>query len=195
MNEPTIRKIVSVLDEIHREAGQEVDPPTRRVVVAAVVSNPFAGEFVQDLDMLAEYGETLGEDLARRALELLGITGKQVHSFGKAALVGEDGELEHAAAILHPRLGAGLRRVLGGGKALVPSAKKQGSLGQSLEVPLGHKDAAYVRSHFDAITINVNDAPRRAEILVAVALTDSGRPLARVGGLAVSDIVGEDGLR
>ncbi len=195
MSDGRIRKIVTVVEETNGEAGRTVDPPTRKVVVAAVVANPYAGEYADNLDRLVELGEYLGGELARRGIEALGVTAEQVHSFGKAALVGEDGELEHAAAVLHPRLGAGLRGALGGGKALVPSSKKRGTLGHVLDVPLGHKDAAYVRSHFDAVEVSINDAPRRDEIVVAVGLTDSGRPLARVGGLTTDQIVGEDGLR
>jgi hypothetical protein len=195
MTAPSIRKIVTTLEEVHFEAGRPVTPPTRKVVVAAVVSNPYAGTYAEGLDELIDLGERLGEELAERGLAALEIKGSEAHSFGKAAMVGEDGELEHAAAVLHPKLGAGLRRTLGGGKALVPSSKKRGAPGQVLDVPLGHKDAAYVRSHFDAAEISINDAPRRNELVVAVALTDSGRPLARVGGLTVDEIVGEDGLR
>jgi hypothetical protein len=110
-------------------------------------------------------------------------------------MVGEAGELEHAAAILHPKLGAPLRVAVGKGAALVPSGKKMGGPGQVLDVPLGHKDAAYVRSHFDGIEVRLNDAPRAGEIMVAVAVTDSGRPLARVGGLTHGEAKGEDGLR
>lgn len=190
-----VRKFVTQLEEVHVEAGRTLDRPTRKVVVAAVLENPYADGYSEDLSELVAAGEQLGEELGRRALEVLGVKGNEVESFGKAALVGEDGELEHAAAVLHPKLGAGLRRVLGGGKALVPSSKKRGSPGQPLDVPLGHKDAAYVRSHFDGVEIVVNDAPRRRELLVAVALTDSGRPLPRVGGLTVDQVTGEDGLR
>lgn len=195
MDSPTVRKVVTLLQETLTESGRQVSPPTRKVVVTAVVSNPYAGRYVEDLGELVELGERLGEELARRGLVALQIDGAQVESFGKAAMVGEDGELEHAAAVLHPKLGAGLRRAIGGGKALVPSSKKIGSVGYVLDVPLGHKDAAYVRSHFDAIEVSINDAPRRDEIVVAVALTDSGRPLPRVGGLRIDDIQGEDGLR
>ena len=190
-----VRKVVTVLEEICQEAGRGVDPPTRRVVVVAVVANTYAGTYSDALPALEELGEQLGEDLAIRGMRALAIKGPGVQSFGKAAMVGEDGELEHAAAVLHPRLGAGLRRAIGGGSALVPSAKKDGGPGQSLLVPLGHKDAAYVRSHFDAIEVSIHDAPRRGELMVAIALTDSGRPLPRVGGLTVDDILGEDGLR
>src|SRR5262249_53686698 len=119
----------------------------------------------------------------------------QAQSYGKAALVGEAGGLEHAAAILHPKLGAPLREAVEKGAALVPSSKKMGGPGTPIDIPLGHKDAAYVRSHFDGMEVRVNDAPRAREILVAVAVTDSGRPLARIGGLKTSEIKGEDGLR
>ena len=125
----------------------------------------------------------------------LGIPGERAESYGKAAAVGEDGELEHAAALLHPKMGTPVRRVLGKGAALIPSSKKRGGPGLVLDVPLGHKDAAYVRSHFDGIEIRVADAPRAGEILVAVAVTDGGRPLPRVGGLTKDAIKGEDGLR
>jgi hypothetical protein len=140
-------------------------------------------------------GEELGELLTLRAVAALGIPPTSVESYGKAAAVGENGEIEHAAAILHPKLGAPVRKVLGGGAALIPSSKKRGGLGVVLDIPLGHKDAAFVRSHFDSMEVRVNDAPRGNEIMVAVAVTDSGRPLARVGGLAKHQIKGEDGLR
>ena len=140
-------------------------------------------------------GEELGGLLGERAVLALGIQPHQAESYGKAAIVGENGELEHAAAILHPRLGKPLRAAVEKGAALVPSAKKMGGPGTPLDVPLGHKDAAYVRSHFDAIEVRVADAPRADEILVAVAVTDSGRPLPRVGGLTKEDAKGEDGLR
>jgi hypothetical protein len=140
-------------------------------------------------------GEELGGLLGRRCVEALGIAPGEAESYGKAAMVGEAGELEHAAAILHPRLGAPLRAAVEKGAALVPSSKKMGGPGQPLDVPLGHKDAAYVRSHFDAAVISVNDAPRANEIMVAVSVTDSGRPLPRVGGLTADQAIGKDGLR
>lgn len=192
---PTYRKIVTRVEETHQEAGQTLDPPTRKAVVAAVLPNPFAGSYTEDLSPLFDLGEQLGADLGARAVSALGISPEEVQSYGKAVMVGSDGELEHAAAVLHPKLGAGLRSSTGGGKALIPSSKKMGGPGQVLDVPLGHKDAAYVRSHFDAVEIWVGDAPRRAELLVAVAVTDSGRPLPRVGGLTTSEMTGEDGLR
>lgn len=190
-----IRKIAIFLDETHREMGRTVAPPTRRAAAVAVIENPFAGRFEPDLEPLMEIGAELGDLLGRRCVEALGIAPAQAQSYGKAAMVGENGELEHAAAILHPRLGAPLRAAVEKGAALVPSSKKMGGPGQPLDVPLGHKDAAYVRSHFDGMEVRLNDAPRAGEIMVAVAVTDSGRPLPRVGGLTAAEAVGKDGLR
>ena len=191
----SIRKIATFLEETRSEMGHAVDPPTRRAAAVAVIQNPYAGKFVEDLSELMTIGEELGELLTQRAVAALGIPGTSVESYGKAAAVGENGELEHAAAILHPKLGAPVRKVLGKGAALIPSSKKRGGLGVVLDVPLGHKDAAFVRSHFDGMEVRLNDAPRANEIMVAVAVTDSGRPLPRVGGLTVSEVKGEDGLR
>ena len=190
-----IRKIVVQLDEIRMEMGRAVDPPTRRAVAMAVIANPFAGQYAENLDALMAIGEELGALLGAKCVAALGIRPEQAHSYGKAAIVGEEGELEHAAAILHPKMGATLRREVSSGAALVPSAKKMGGLGTAIDVPLGHKEAAFVRSHFDAIEARVADAPRRNEIVVAIAVTDSGRPHPRVGGLQVDDIQGKDGLR
>jgi hypothetical protein len=190
-----IRKIVVVVEETHEEGGQAIDPPTRKAAAIAVVKNPYAGRFQPDLEVLIDLGERLGWQLGHRAVAALGIAPGQVQSYGKAAIVGEDGELEHAAAILHPKLGAPLRASVERGAALVPSAKKRGGMGSSIDVPLGHKDAAFVRSHFDAMEVRIADAPRRDEILVAVVVTDSGRPSPRIGGLEAQDAVGKDGLR
>jgi hypothetical protein len=190
-----IRKIVTFVEETRSEMGKPVNPPTRRAAAAAVIENPCAGKYVEDLSELMEMGEELGSLLTERAVAALGISGPAAESYGKAAAVGENGELEHAAAILHPKLGTPVRKVLGKGAALIPSSKKRGGPGVSLDIPLGHKDAAFVRSHFDGMEIRVNDAPRANEILVAIAVTDSGRPLPRVGGLTKDQIKGEDGLR
>ncbi|HXV09045.1 MAG TPA: amino acid synthesis family protein [Burkholderiales bacterium] len=190
-----IRKLVVQVEEVRSEMGREVDPPGRKAVAMAVIENPCAGRYVEDLNELVEIGEELGGLLGERCVRALGIAPHQTESYGKAAIVGEAGELEHAAAILHPKLGATLRKALEKGAALVPSAKKIGTLGAAVDVPLGHKDAAYVRSHFDAVEARVSDAPRAREIVVAVAVTDSGRPLARVGGLQKHEIKGQDGLR
>ncbi|MGO9701928.1 MAG: amino acid synthesis family protein [Xanthobacteraceae bacterium] len=190
-----IRKLVTVVEETRTEMGQKIDPPTRRAAAVAVIENPFASRYVEDLTELMDIGEELGDLLAKRAVSMLGIEGSRVESYGKAAAVGENGELEHAAAVLHPKLGAPVRKVLGTGAALIPSSKKRGGPGVALDVPLGHKDAAFVRSHFDGMEVRVADAPRANEIMVAVAVTDSGRPLPRVGGLKKDEIKGVDGLR
>ena len=190
-----IRKLVIQVDETRKEMGRAIEPPTRRAVAIAVIENPYAGRYSESLDELIAIGEELGALLGQKAVAALGIAPGEAQSYGKAAIVGEAGELEHAAAILHPKLGAPLRVAVEKGAALVPSAKKIGTLGTAIDVPLGHKDAAYVRSHFDAIEARVADAPRPDEIVVAVAVTASGRPLARIGGLQASEIVGRDGLR
>jgi hypothetical protein len=190
-----IRKIAVFVEETRAEMGQAVSPPSRKAAAVAVIRNPFAGRYVGDLTALAEIGSELGGLLGRKCVEALGIRPDQAESYGKAAIVGEDGELEHAAAILHPLLGKPLREAVERGAALVPSSKAMGGPGTVLDIPLGHKDAAYVRSHFDGMRVVLNDAPRAHEIMVAVAVTDSGRPLPRVGGLTASEIEGRDGLR
>ena len=190
-----IRKILTVVEETQTEMGRKIEPPTKKAAAVAVIKNPFAGHFQENLSDLVEIGETLGEILAKRALEALGITSEKAESYGKGAIVGTQGELEHAAAILHPKLGTPFRETLGGGKAIIPSAKKIGGPGTELDVPIHYKDAAFVRSHFDAMAIRVQDAPRGDEIVVALVVTDSGRPLARVGGLKKNDAKKEDGLR
>lgn len=190
-----IRKLIVQVDETRIEMGKTITPPTRRAVAMAVIANPYAGGYSENLDQLIAIGEELGALLGERCVAALGISPAQAQSYGKAAIVGEGGELEHAAAILHPKLGAPLRKAVEKGAALVPSAKKMGTIGAAIDVPLGHKDGAYVRSHFDAIEARVHDAPRAGEIVVAVAVTDSGRPLARIGGLQANEVKGEDGLR
>jgi hypothetical protein len=195
MSDLAIRKLVTITDETRTEMGRTVSPAIRRAAALAVIANPFAGRYVEDLSPLVALGEALGDLLGREALKALGSEGEVVQSYGKAAAVGENGELEHAAAILHPKMGAPLRKLLGHAPALIPSAKKRGGPGVALDVPLGHKAAAYVRSHFDAMEVRVTDAPRADEILVAIALTTGGRPLPRVGGLTHGEIEGKDGLR
>ena len=190
-----IRKLIVQVDEVHLEMGQAINPPTRRALAMAVIENPCAGKYVENLDELIAIGEELGGYLGDRCVQALGILPSEAQSYGKSAIVGEAGEIEHAAAILHPKMGAGLRVAVQKGAALVPSSKKRGGMGTAIDVPLGHKDAAVVRSHFDAIEARISDAPRKNEIVVAIAVTDSGRPLARVGGLQVNEIKGVDGLK
>jgi len=190
-----VRKYQTVVEETLREIGKEIDPPTRKATAMAVISNPFAGGYEEDLSLLMDIGEELGDVLGRKAVAALGIEPPTAESYGKAAIVGSNGELEHAAAILHPKLGKPLRAAVGKGAALVPSVKKMGDMGTAIDVPLGHKDAAYVRSHFDGMEVRVADAPRADEIVVCVSVTDSGRPLPRVGGLTHAQAEGKDGLR
>ena len=190
-----IRKVITVVEETRKEMGKALPQATRKAAAIAVIENPFAGKFVEDLTPLIDIGEELGGMLGEMCVQALGIQRARAESYGKAAIVGENGELEHAAAILHPKLGAPLRKAVEKGAALVPSAKKMGGPGTPIDVPLGHKDAAFVRSHFDGMEVRLADAPRANEILVAVVVTDSGRPLPRVGGLQKGEIKGQDGLR
>lgn len=190
-----IRKFITLVETVKTEMGRPVEPPSRKAAALAVIENPFAGRDSEDLSTLVDIGLELGGVLGPMAVAALGITPSAVESYGKAAIVGEQGELEHAAAILHPKLGQSFRTAVEKGAALIPSAKKMGGPGTAIDVPLGHKDAAFVRSHFDAMEVRVADAPRSGEIVVALVVTDSGRPRARVGGLTTDAIVGKDGLR
>ena len=188
-----IRKLVTIVEDIFADGEKGADRPVRKVAAIAVIRNPWAGVFRESLDDLIGSGEELGRILGDRAVAAL--EGRIPESYGKAAIVGEKGELEHAAAILHPKLGTPLRNAVGGGKAIIPSVKKLGKMGDELDIPLHFKDAAFVRSHFDGMTVAVHDAPKSDEILVAIAVTDGGRPHARVGGLGKDEAKGEDGLR
>lgn len=190
-----IRKIVTITEETFREAGKGLVKPVKKAAAVAIVTNPYAGQYVEDLSPLIDASVELGALLTHKALEALGVSKEEVESYGKAAIVGENGELEHAAALLHPKLGTPIREGVGGGKALLPSAKKMGGPGTAIDVPLGHRNAAYVRTHFDAMEVRVSDGPRANEIALIIVLTNAGRPLPRIGGLTVDKIIGEDGLR
>lgn len=190
-----IRKIVTIVEETHREMGKSIQPPTRKAAALAVIKNPFADRYEENLDPLTAIGEELGSLLGKKCLDLLGIPPEKAHSYGKGAVVGTGGELEHAGAILHPKLGGPFREALGGGKAIIPSAKKMGVPGTWIDIPIHYKDAAFVRTHFDAMTVSVYDGPRHDEIVVGLVVTDSGRPLPRIGGLTVDQAKKEDGLR
>jgi hypothetical protein len=190
-----IRKIVTILEETRQEMGKSVQPPTRKAAALAVIKNPFADRYEENLEPLITTGEELGALLGKKCVDLLGIIPEQAQSYGKGVIVGSGGELEHAGAILHPKLGAPFREALGGGKAIIPSTKKMGLPGTWLDVPVHYKDAAFVRSHFDAMTVSVYDAPRHDEMVVALVVTDSGRPLPRIGGLTAEQAKKEDGLR
>lgn len=187
-----LKRIYVFKEETFHEGGQTLATPLKRVAAAAVIQNPFAGRYEADLTPLMALGAELGELLGQRAVAEL--DGSAPHSYGKAAIVGMAGEREHAAALLHPRLGAPLREAVSGGKALIPSAKKLGGPGTPIDVPLHYKDAMKVRSHFDAMEVRIPDAPAADEIVVVIVVTDGGRPHPRVGGLLLEDAVGEDGI-
>jgi len=195
MSATKIRKLVTVVEVTKAEMGRTVEPPTRKAAAVAIIENPFADRDSDDLSPLIDVGEELGGILGRMAVAALNVEPSAIESYGKAAIVGEAGELEHAAAILHPKLGTPFRAAVEKGAALIPSAKKMGGPGTAIDVPLGHKDAAFVRSHFDAMEVRIPDAPRRDEIVVALVATDSGRPRPRIGGLTKDRIEGKDGLR
>ena len=190
-----IRKLITVIEETLIEMDRKVEPPSRKAAAIAVIKNPFAGRYVDDLTELMDMGEELGGTLGKKCLDALKIGPEKAESYAKGCIVGLDGELEHAAAILHPKLGKPFRDVLGRGLALIPSVKKRGSAGCTIDVPLNHKDAAFIRSHFDGMTVAVEDAPKADELMVVLVVTDSGRPLARIGGLTKEEAKYEDGLR
>lgn len=187
----TIRKWVTFIEELHEEGGKPLARPLRRVAVACIAKNPYAGRNPDDLSELIDFGEFLGEELTKRCREAIGTP---VEAYGKGGIVGEAGELEHVAACLHPKFGQPTRAGVGG-VSILPSVKKRAAMGATLDIPVHHIKAMLVRSHFDAMEIRVPDAPAADELLVALAVTDGGRPHARVGGWRVEDIVGEDGMR
>ena len=190
-----IRKIATFVEETRNEMGRAVDPPTRRAAAVAVIENPYAGNTSKTCPnswrLARNWESCLPSVRSRHSV----FPEPRSRAMGKRPQLARMERLEHAAAILHPKLGTPVRKVLGKGAALIPSSKKRGGLGVALDIPLGHKDAAFVRSHFDGMEVRINDAPRANEIMVAVAVTDSGRPLPRVGGLTKAEIKGEDGLR
>ncbi len=190
-----IRKIVTIVEETLIEGEKTLEKPVRKAAALAVIKNPFAGRYVEDLSELMDAGEELGGLLGKKAVDALGIDPKDVDSYGKAAIVGENGELEHAAAILHPKLGKPFRAAVFEGKAIIPSAKKRGGMGTPIDVPLHFKNACFVRSHYDAMEVRVPDAPKADEIVVCAVVTEGGRPLPRIGGLKKEEAKCEDGLR
>ena len=185
-----IRKWVTLREEVLSEGGRELERPLRRVAVAVICTNPYAGRYSEELSELIDFGEGMGDELMRRAQEALG---DPVEAYGKGGIVGEHGELEHVAAVLHPKFGAPTRGRVGG-VSILPSVKKRAAMGATLDIPVHHIKAMLVRSHFDAVEVRVPDAPGADELLLALAVTNGGRPHARVGGLLAADAVGEDGL-
>lgn len=194
MPEPKVRKTVTVVEEILHEGGPVAETPLLRGVVLAVIGNPFAGAYHEDIAGFMKDLEPLGLEMANRLIASLGGDKALIQGYGKGAIVGQGGELEHGA-LWHVPGGYAMREALGNAKAIVPSTKKVGGPGTRLDVPVTHINASYVRSHFDAMEVGVPDAPRANEIVLALVMTTGARIHARVGGLKAEDIKGEDGLR
>ena len=187
-----VRKIVTFAEDIFSEAAQPAVPPLRKVAVVALVKNPFAGNYVEDLSPLTKASLELGRRLT--AIAVTAMAGLPVQSYGKAGLVGLAGEQEHAVAMLTTVYGDVMREAVGGGKAWISSMTKRVAPGETIDIPLAHKDALYVRSHYDGITLTLHDAPLPDEIAIIAAFANRGRINHRVGGLAMQEIKGEDGL-
>ena len=194
MPEVKVRKFLITVEDVFHEGGPVAAKPYRRGAILAVIENPFAGAYVENIEPFMDDLKPLGLRMARKLLAALGGDAKSIEGYGKGAIVGEAGEAEHAA-LWHAPGGYAMRDVLGGAKAIVPSTKKVGGPGARLDVPVTHVNASYVRSHFDAIEVGVTDAPRSHEMVVALVMTTGARVHARAGGLKASDIKGEDGLR
>lgn len=194
MAEVVVRKKLTCVEEIFHEGGPVAAKPLRRAAALAVIRNPFAGSFVANIEGFMDDLKPLGLEMAHSLVRALGGSSKVVEGYGKGAIVGSGGEIEHGA-LWHVPGGYAMREVLGGAKAIVASTKKVGGPGTRLDVPITHINASYVRSHFDAMEVGINDAPRVDEILLALVMTSGARVHARVGGLRASEIKGEDGLR
>jgi hypothetical protein len=194
MPEVVVRKKLTCVEEIFHEGGPRAENPLRRAAAVAVIRNPFAGSYIQNIEGFMDDLKPLGLEMAHSLVKALGGDSKSIEGYGKGAIVGSAGEIEHGA-LWHVPGGYAMREVLGGAKAIVPSTKKVGAPGTRLDVPITHINASYVRSHFDAMEVGINDAPRADEILLALVMTTGARVHARVGGLKASEIKGEDGLR
>lgn len=189
-----VRKLVTIREDIFHEGGPVAEKPLSRAAVLAVIRNPYAGRYVEDIMPMMDALKPLGVEMAQRLIDALGGDPGRIEGFGKGAIVGEAGEIEHGA-LWHVPGGYAMREALGNAKAIVPSTKKVGGPGTRLDVPITHINASYVRSHFDAMEVGVADAPRADEMAVVLVMTTGPRVHARVGGLKASEIKGEDGLR
>lgn len=194
MPDVKIRKFLVSVEDVFHEGGPVAAKPYRRGAVLAVIENPFAGTYHENIQPFMDDLKPLGLQMAQKLLAALGGDASAIEGYGKGAIVGEAGEIEHAA-LWHAPGGYAMRDVLGGAKAIVPSTKKVGGPGARLDIPVTHVNASYVRSHFDAIEVGLTDAPRSHEMVVALVMTTGPRVHARAGGLQASDIKGEDGLR
>jgi len=194
MPEVRVRKRITVVEEIFHEGGPPATIPLRRAAALAVIHNPFAGRYVEEITGFMDDLKPLGLEMAESLIAALGGNARAVEGYGKGAIIGSAGELEHGA-LWHAPGGYGMREALGGAKAIVSSTKKVGGPGTRLDVPITHINASYVRSHFDAMEVGIADAPRADEMLLALVMTTGPRIHARAGGLKASEIKGEDGLR
>ncbi|MCF3642672.1 amino acid synthesis family protein [Rhizobium sp. TRM95111] len=194
MPEPKVRKFLTMVEDIHHEGGPSAEKPLKRGAVLAVIENPFAGAYHPEIEGFMKDLEPLGLLMAKRLIDALGGDPAVIEGYGKGAIVGQAGELEHGA-LWHVPGGYAMREALGNAKAIVPSTKKVGAAGVRLDVPVTHVNASYVRSHFDAVEVGLSDAPRSGEIVLALVMTTGARIHARVGGLRAEDVKGEDGLR
>jgi Amino acid synthesis len=189
-----VRKRVTIIEDIFHEGGPVARTPYRRAAILSVIKNPFAGRFVEEIVGFSDDLKPLGLEMAKALIAALGGDPKKIEGYGKGAIVGAAGEVEHGA-LWHAPGGYAMREALGGAKAIVPSAKKVAGPGARLDVPITHIDASYVRSHFDAVEVGIADAPRADEILLVLAMTTGARVHDRAGGLKASEIKGLDGLR
>jgi Amino acid synthesis len=187
-----VKRVLTFLDEIRSADGRDVAPPLRKAAAVAIFDNPFAGRFVEDLSPLTRASEAIGREICAIAVRLL--APDQAVSYGKAAVVGTNGEQEHGNAMLTTVFGNVMREAAGGGKAWISSMTKRAAPGAVIDIPLAHKDALYVRSHYDGMTVMLPDAPQPNEIAIIAVYATRGRPNQRVGGLSASDIKGQDGL-
>ena len=194
MPEIQVRKRLLSIEEIFHEGGPVAPKPLQRAAALVVIRNPFAGTYVEKIEGFMDDLKPLGLEMARSLVKALGGDAKLVEGYGKGAIIGSSGEIEHGA-LWHVPGGYAMREVLGGAKAIVASTKKVGGPGTRLDVPITHINASYVRSHFDAMEVGLSDAPRADEILLALVMTTGPRVHARVGGLKASEVKGEDGLR
>lgn len=186
-----IKRVLTFVDEVRSEAGRDVSPPLRKAAAVAVVDNPYAGRFEPDLAPLTKASEAIGREICALAAKLLG---GAPQSYGKAAVIGMAGEQEHGVAMLTTVFGNVMREAAGGGKAWISSLTKRAAPGATIDVPLAHKDALYVRSHYDGMTLTLPDCPLPHEIAIIAVYASRGRPHHRVGGLAANEIKGLDGL-
>ncbi len=193
MPDVILRKLITSVEEIYHEGGPVADVPVKRASILAIIENPFAGRYEEDIQSFMEDLKPLGLDMSKKLVQLLG-GADQIEGYGKGAIIGEAGELEHGA-LWHAPGGYAMRDQLAKSNAIVPSTKKVGGVGARLDVPITHVNASYVRSHFDAMEVGSNDAPRAHEMALALVMSTGARIHSRSGGLEASQIKGEDGLR